>query len=120
MAEGETPEQNAIRETLEESGLTVGNLFYHGLMNFHNFGKEEVDFAVHLFSTRKFSGTLLEKSDDNGELAWFPINALPVNDMWEDDKYWLPNMLDGERFDADFYFDKENKGIIKHEIKVMG
>lgn len=118
ITEVETPEQNAVRETLEESGLTVSNLFYHGLMNFHNFGKEDVDFAVHLFSTKDFSGTLLQLSDDNGELQWFPLGNLPMNDMWKDDEYWLPHMLNGETFDADFYFDETNKKIIRHEIKV--
>lgn len=116
--QGETPEQNAIRETLEESGLTVRNLFYHGLMNFHNYGKEDVDFAVHLYSTKDFSGTLLPLSDDNGELKWFPITNLPMDDMWKDDEHWMPHLLKGERFDADFYFDETNKKIIRHEIKI--
>ncbi|HUC38502.1 MAG TPA: 8-oxo-dGTP diphosphatase [Candidatus Acidoferrum sp.] len=116
--EGETPEENAIRETLEESGLTVTNLFYHGVMNFHNYGKEEVDFAVHLFSTKDFSGKLLKESDDNGELKWFPLDNLPMNDMWKDDEHWLPHMLAKEKFDADFYMDEGNKNIIKHEIRV--
>ena len=120
MEPGESPEQSAAREALEESGLIVENLFYHGLINFHNFGKEEVDFAVHLFSTRKFSGTLLDKSDDNGELVWFPLNALPMSEMWKDDEYWLPHMLNGERFEADFYFDETNKNIARHEILVKG
>ncbi|MFI5412714.1 MAG: 8-oxo-dGTP diphosphatase [Candidatus Micrarchaeales archaeon] len=118
ITEGESPEENAIRETLEESGLTVKNLFYHGLMNFHNFGKDDVDFAVHLFSTKDFSGELLPLSDDNGELQWFPLNGLPMNDMWKDDEYWLPHMLKMEKFDADFYFDETNKKIVRHEIKI--
>jgi 8-oxo-dGTP diphosphatase len=118
LAEGETPEQNAMREAFEESGLKVNNLFYHGLLNFHNYGKEEVDFSVHLFSTGDFSGELLPKSDDGGELEWFPLDNLPMKDMWKDDEYWMEHMLKREVFDADFYFDKENKEILKHEIKV--
>ncbi len=115
---GETPEQSAIRETFEETGLTVRNLFYHGVMNFHNFGKDEVDFVVHLFSAKEFSGELLKNSDDGGELKWFPIDALPWHDMWQDDQYWLQHMLNGERFDADFYQDESNKKLVKHEIRM--
>ena len=118
LYEGEKPEENAVRETLEETGLTVSNLFYHGIMKFHNYGKEDVDFAVHLFSTKNFSGELRERSDDGGEVRWFKIDELPWNEMWGDDKHWLPHMLSGERFDADFYFDEGNKNILKHEIRV--
>jgi len=114
----ETPEQSAIRETFEETGLMVDNLFYHGVLNFHNYGKDEVDFAVHLFSTRSFYGQLQQRSDDGGEIQWFPLDNLPMEEMWRDDQYWMPHLLKGEKFDGDFYFDEENKNIIKHEIKL--
>lgn len=116
MDQGETPEECAIRETREESGLVVKNLFYHGLVNFHNFGKEEVDFAVHLYSAKEFSGKLVETEE--GELKWFPISALPMSEMWKDDEYWMPLLLQGKKFDADFYFDETNKNIVRHEIKL--
>ncbi len=113
---GETPEQSAIRETFEETGLTITNLFYHGVLNFHNFGKQEVDFMVHLFSTKDFSGEL--KNTEEGGVKWFELDALPVQDMWKDDEFWLPHLLKGEQFDADFYFDEANKNIVEHEIRV--
>ena len=112
---GESPEQSAIRESFEESGLRVSNLFYHGVINFHNNGKEEVDFAVHLFSTKDFEGSLAES--DEGELRWFPVDMLPLREMWKDDEIWIPLLLNSERFDADFYFDENNKNILKYDIK---
>ncbi len=118
ISDGETPEQNAVRETFEESGLTVKNLFYHGLLNFYNDGKNEVGFAVHLFSTKDFSGKLLPLSDDNGELKWFPLSNLPMSEMWQDDEYWMEHMLKMKKFDADFYFDEGNKHMTRHEIRL--
>ena len=118
LEDGETPEQNAIRETFEETGLMVEDLFYHGVLNFHNYGKEDVDFVVHLFSTKNFYGQLPANSDDGGELQWFPIDSLPMAEMWKDDEYWMPHLLKGEKFDADFYFDESNSNIIRHEIKL--
>ncbi len=120
LIEGEKPAEGAAREALEETGLTVGKLFYHGLMSFHNHGKAEVDFAVHLFSTREFSGKLKKVSDDDGDIRWFKLEELPWGEMWDDDRHWMPHMLGGERFDADFYFDEGNRTITKHEIRVMG
>ena len=116
--EGETPEECARRETLEETGLQVGHLLYHGLIRFHNYGKDDVDFAVHLFSTKEFRGQL--EAGDEGELRWFPVDDLPFAQMWKDDEYWMGMLLKGERFDADFWFDESNKKILKHEIRVKG
>lgn len=114
---GETPEQCIIRETLEETGLTISNLFYHGLLTFHNAGENEnALFSVHLFSTKKFSGTPTRQAGE-GELSWFNLEELPMGDMWADDQYWIPHMLKMEKFDAEFYFDS-NKNIIRHEINV--
>ncbi len=113
---GETPEQSATREVFEESGLKVKNLFHHGVIGFHNVGKDKTELYGHIFSTRDFSGQMREKGDDGGELKWFPINAIPLGEMWEDDKYWFPHMLEMKKFDADFYF--EGDKITRHEIKL--
>ncbi len=29
---------------------------------------------------------------------WFPVDALPYDEMWEDDRHWLPLLLAGKRF----------------------
>jgi len=112
----ETPEKNIIRETFEETGLTIKNLLYHGQMNFFLNGKNELSFAVHLFSTKNFTGNV--KSTEEGEVKWFDIDNIPFDDMWADDRYWMPLMLRGKKFDADFYFDNNNAKIIKHEFRM--
>ncbi len=116
--EGETPEQCAIREVLEETGLKIENPFYHGVLKFHMNGGNQLAWVGHLFSVREFSGKLLKVSDDGGALKWFPIEKLPYKEMWDDDVYWMPHMLKGDMFDADFYFGKGNKTVIRHEIRI--
>jgi len=32
---------------------------------------------------------------------------VPLDEMWEDDRLWLPRMLDGESFSGFFVFDGE-------------
>jgi len=113
---GETPEQNVIREVFEETGLKMKKPFYHGVMKFYNQGSSNVEVIMHLFSTKEFSGTA--KSTDEGEVKLIEIGKLPYKEMWADDAYWMRHVLDGKRFDADFYFDKKNERILKHEIKV--
>jgi 8-oxo-dGTP diphosphatase len=113
---GEAPEQCAIREALEETGLTIKNPFYHGIIRFYNFGKNEVGFLGYIFSAKEFSGEVTQ--GEAGEVRWFDIGDLPKEEMWPDDQYWLPHLLKEERFDADFYFNGDNSKIIKHEIRV--
>ena len=116
MDEGETPEECAKREVLEETGLVVSELFCHGTMNFYLRGETtEPTIIGYIFSTHKFEGVL--KSTEEGEVRWFKINRLPWRQMWPDDKYWLHLLLEGKRFSAKFYFDRENKNVIKYDIK---
>lgn len=115
--EGETPENCAIREVLEETGLRIRDLKSHGVINFHMDGKNDIVFIVHLFSTKNFSGSL--NSTEEGEVRWFRRKDIPLERMWDDDNYWLDFMFQGRRFNADFYFDKENKKVIKYGIEFL-
>ena len=39
---------------------------------------------------------------------WCPVDRVPYEKMWSDDQYWLPGLLQGGKFDADFVFDDED------------
>lgn len=110
----ESPEECAVREVFEETGLKVKELFYHGVMDFHLNGGEDISFRVHLFSTRSISGEV--KSSEEGEVRWFDFESIPISEMWDDDIYWLHHMLKKRKFDAEFYFDKENKKVVRYSM----
>jgi len=114
--ERETPEQNAIREIYEETGLKIKKLFYHGEIKFFLDGKNDLTIHSFLFSTKAFLGE--PRSTEEGEVKWFDTDKIPFEKMWPDDKYWIELMLDGKKFDADFYLDVTNTKIIKHEIRM--
>ena len=46
---------------------------------------------------------------------WFDTSEIPFADMWEDDQYWFPLFLKGERFTAKFEFEKLHT-MVKKEI----
>ena len=112
---GETPQQCAIRETLEETGLRMVNPFYHGKLYFFMNGGKKLDIEGYLFSTRKFSGKV--RSTEEGAVRWFPISELPYGKMWDDDKTWIGMMLDGRRFDAYFWYGRDNRKVRECRIK---
>jgi 8-oxo-dGTP diphosphatase len=111
---GETPEQCAKREVLEETGLRVSGLFYHGTLTFKMGGRKTVYMKAHLFSTKKASGRA--RSSEEGPVKWVQVDHLPLGEMWEDDQFWMPLMLRGTRFNAVFAYDKENLHVVEFAI----
>ncbi|XP_074821301.1 oxidized purine nucleoside triphosphate hydrolase isoform X1 [Natator depressus] len=74
---GETIEQAAHRELLEESGLTVDNLQKMGQITF-----EFVEMCP----------------------QWFQLDQVPFSHMWPDDVYWFPLLLQKKLFLGYFKF----------------
>jgi 8-oxo-dGTP pyrophosphatase MutT (NUDIX family) len=116
--DGEGTEQACIREVLEESGLSASNLKYHGVLRFW-FGNEnatEPDWVVHAFSTLSFEGQLRESSE--GVLHWTEIDRIPYEEMWGDNRHWLPLLIQGKAFVGEFRFDKEGTRLMKLSLEI--
>jgi len=100
---GETPLQAAVREVEEELKITPVDLEEMGTLHF-----QFVDgLAIHcvVYTAAGFRGT--PEETDEAIPAWFEVDEIPYDRMWQDDQYWLPRMLGGERFSAYFDFDDE-------------
>ena len=115
MERGETPEMNVVREVSEETGLVIANPANHGTIEFYLNGGGRLDYLVYVFSARRFSGKA--RSSEEGRVRWFDIGKIPYTRMWDDDKYWLPLLLNGIKFDAKFRYDKQNRRVIDYVIK---
>lgn len=114
---GEIPENGAIRESLEETGLKVANLRPHGKLIFYFGEKEKPDWIVYVFSTNSFGGELKEGVE--GMLEWIDEDKIPFENMWDDDRHWVPLLLENKVFEGIFYFDKEAKSLLNHTIKLL-
>ena len=75
---GESVEEPAIREVREETGLTVQNLHFCGIVHWDNLDNGD-QFVVYLYRTETFSGTLLQS--DEGEVFWTKLNTFPELDL---------------------------------------
>ena len=89
---GESPDDCMRREVYEETGLTVTDYRYRGIVTFVSdaYGTE----YMHLFTISGFSGEVREC--DEGELAWIEKARLLLLPMWEGDKIFL-SLLDSDR-----------------------
>ena len=98
---GETPEQAAVRETQEEVGLTPLNLCAAGQLDFAF--TDGYSLSCHVFTADAYEGTLTET--DEAAPFWCDETDIPYGRMWADDRIWIPLMLQGRMFDAQFIFD---------------
>ena len=90
--EGESPEDCALREVREETGLTMKSWAYRGIVTFvsDEWGTE----YMHLFHSADFEGSV--KDCDEGVLEWVDKRALYDLPIWEGDKIFL-RLLDTDR-----------------------
>ena len=86
LEEGESPEDCALREVREETGLTLLSWRYRGIVTFvsDEWGTE----YMHLFTSEDFSGTLRDDCAE-GTLEWIEKPRLLSLPIWEGDRIFL-------------------------------
>jgi len=110
---GETIDQAAKRELLEEAGIVVENLEQFGTLAFSWEGKPEI-LEVHIFKALDFKGEATESEEMKPQ--WFDVLEIPFDKMWPDDKYWFPLFLAGQKFKGKFLFG-ENDVVLEHNLE---
>lgn len=81
----ESPEDCLLRECREETGLTLTDYRYRGLVTFVS--DEAPTEYMHLFTATGWTGT--PHPCDEGELAWIQKAQLLTLPMWEGDRIFL-------------------------------
>ena len=90
---GETPQACVLREFAEETGLTLTEFAYRGVVTFIS---EDWTEEMHLFTASAAEGAL--RACDEGELAWVPTGELTRLPIWEGDKVFLRLLETGRAF----------------------
>ncbi len=114
---GETPEQAAVRETLEEIGVVVvlEDITKFAEIHFSFESKPEWERMVHVYCAERWSGEPTESKEMRPE--WFSLDAIPYDKMWIDDIHWMPQVLKGERIKAEFHFNADASQILKQDVR---
>lgn len=98
---GERPLDAAIRETMEEVGLVPLDPIHYGTVRFAF--TDGYHLEVHIFVASHWRGTLVETEE--ADPFWVAETDIPFDQMWEDDKWWLPAVLAGDHVEAEMAFD---------------
>ena len=86
MEENESPEECALREIKEETGLTVKDLRLRGILTFilPDWGNE----LTFLYTARADTEEVTPCAE--GTLAWIPLEKISDLPLWEGDRVFLP------------------------------
>jgi len=98
---GEAPLSGAVREVEEELATTPLELELAGELSFQFVDGYSIH--VYVFLARGHRGE--PRETEEAVPLWCPIAALPFDEMWEDDRYWLPLLFEGKRFTGRYVFD---------------
>ena len=109
---GETEMECAIRETQEELHVTALNPVKHGELWFHFV--DGLAMTVGVFRATEWTGEPTETPE--ALPAWTPLDALPLHEMWADDRFWLREVLtEKKHFIGKFTFDDDT--MLSHEVE---
>ena len=103
---GETIFETMMRETMEEIGVKPLNAELVGIINFKLFiDGESANEKMHIYLATDYEGILTESDEMKPE--WFDVNNIPYDGMFEDDRLWVPEVLNGNKVQAEVEFDEK-------------
>jgi 8-oxo-dGTP pyrophosphatase MutT (NUDIX family) len=113
----ESLEQALVRECIEEIGVTPTSWQPVAELDFVQ--DAETDDPWHMFVYAYLCDEWEGDPSESEEMMpkWFHIEDIPYRDMWDDDEFWLPYVLDGKKVVGEFTFDINDR-LLTHDVRM--
>lgn len=112
LDDDESPEEGAIREVREEVCITPLDPRHRGELLFQF--TDGYSIHVWVFLATRHRGEACTTAE--AIPLWTPLDDIPYDEMWADDRVWVPEMLAGRRFLGRFIF--EGDTMLDHALEV--
>lgn len=109
----ESPEECLLREVKEETGLTLLQFDFRGIVTFHP-DNSQTEYMC-LYTADKFSGELINCNE--GELKWIPKEEILSLNLWEGDKIFL-ELIQKETPFFSLKVHYEGDVLVEHDLKI--
>ena len=111
IEENESPDDAILRETKEETGLTLTSYDLLGTIKFYMNGKYTE--KIYVYAGYEVKGEMI--ACDEGLLQFFKKDEILNLSLWEGDKIFLRPLLENKKFKCSLYYNDEK--LINYKIK---
>lgn len=116
VEKGETIEEAAIREFEEEVRVKINltDLNKVAVLDFYfpHVEDESWNQQVHAYIVKDWEGEPQETNEIKP--VWFNKDKLPLKEMWDDARFWIPQILEGKAIYEEYFFNDQLK-VIEHK-----
>ena len=126
---GESVETAVRRELTEEAGIVATKMSQQGVVRVVYRDTAEIakglglssaavsgEVEIHVWLVSRFEGQVRESAEMTPR--WFELEAIPYDQMWPDDQYWLPLLIAGKLFEVNCVFQDE-RILLSHTLKEL-
>lgn len=107
---GENLLECLVRETREELDVELDPAALELAAILDIYIGRDIDRCVYVYRAKILFGELKETADMIP--AWYPIDDLPYDNMFDADRHWFLKAARGEKFFANVYYEERAKGFL--------
>ena len=96
-----TDQIDKLQKENQELRIRTESVEEYGLLRFQF--TDGLSILCHVFRSDTFTG--IPSETDEAIPHWTPVNAIPYDEMWEDDRHWFPLLAAHRHFVGNFEFD---------------